>query len=174
MIEIFADAGQQSVERRQLRGLHTLRGSRANAFDAGDNFVPNGFGRRLHMNQLPPPIVAAGEPLDPAIPFHAVENADEGGRFQMHPLGQFSLREWPFEREKPKHLALPIGDASGREFFIHRPLIFMRGGHDPEPDAVFKVVFKHGNGFRTNGKRPNDYSILAPMARRCKLGQDAD
>ena len=120
------------------------------------------------MNQLAPAIVAASEAFDPAVAFHAIENADEGGRFQMHPLGQFGLSERPFEREKTEHLGLPVRNAGWREFFVNRPLILVRRGHDPKPDAILEVVFKHGNGFRTNGKRPNDFLMLNLPLPGCK------
>ena len=139
------------------------------ALHARDDLRPDRLSRRLWVNQLSPAIVVASEALDPAVAFHAIENADEGGRLQMHPLGQFGLSERPFEREKAEHLGLPVCNAGWREFFINRPLILVRRGHDPKPDAILEVVFKHGNGFRTNGKRPNDFRILDMPLPECKV-----
>ena len=139
------------------------------ALHARDDLRPDRLGRRLWVNQLSPAIVAASEAFDPAVAFHAIENADEGGRLQMHPLGQFGLSERPFEREKTEHLGLPVRNAGWREFFVNRPLILVRRGHDPKPDAILEVVFKHGNGFRTNGKRPNDFRMLDMPLPECKV-----
>ncbi len=132
---------------------------------ARDDLCPDRLGRRLWVNQLSPAIVVASEAFDPAVAFHAIENADEGGRLQMHPLGQLGLSERPFEREKTEHLGLPVCNAGWREFFVNRPLILVRRGHDPKTDAILEVVFKHGNGFCTNGKRPNDFRIRFPYRR---------
>ena len=95
------------------------------------------------MDQLSPAINFTLQPLDPPVPFHAIKNADEGRRLHLHPFGEFGLRKRSFERQKPEHLALPIGDTGRRKFFIHRALIFVCSGHHPESDAVFEIVCKH-------------------------------
>jgi len=116
---------------------------RPHALHARDDLRPDRLGRRLWVNQLSPAIVVTSEALDPAVAFHAIEKAE--------------------------HLGLPVRNAGWREFFVNRPLIFVRRGHDPKPDAILEVVFKHGNGFRTNGKRPNDFRILDMPLPECKV-----
>lgn len=160
LIEVLPHAREQTLERGEFAGFHVLRGPRADPFHTGHNLCPNRFRRRLGMDQFPAAIVAASQPFDPAVALHAVENSHERGRFEVHSIGELGLSERTFEREETKHLALPIGDARGGQFLVDRPLIFVRGGHDPESDAVLEIVFKHGNGFRTNGKRPNEFLIL--------------
>ena len=52
----------------------------------------------------------------PAIALHAVEHADQRGRFDVHPLGQFRLRKFAIVRDARQDFPLPRSDTVRGQF----------------------------------------------------------
>jgi hypothetical protein len=123
------------VDATSSAGAYTL--------DALPDFPPDGFHLPRGADQLLPTIVLDGMPADPAISFHAIEDADECRWFQPHQLCEFNLCEFFPQCQPAEHLGLTEGDSMRSQFFIECALKVAEDNKCPVADTGIHFVFEH-------------------------------
>ncbi len=165
--QVRADVGQDVAQLDELLGGQPARGACPHPMSAADHFFPEGLDAAGGTDQFLAAVGFGGNPLDPAVAFHAVEHADEGGCFDRHAFGQFALGEFAGERNPGQCFPLPAGDSVGGQFIVHGTRDFLRGREDPKSDAVFEIVFQHP---RSLGNDRRIERVTRSEAVRCDPG----
>src|SRR5262245_62072540 len=121
-VEIGLDKAEQFLELSELRRSHPAGGAGANTFGSGYDLGPGGLRGCKRLDQLAATVGGVAAAANPAVTLHAVENANESGRFDPHSIGEVRLRQAAFQRQTAEDLGLPKSHALRSELFIEGPL----------------------------------------------------
>ncbi len=104
--------------------------------------IPDGFCLFCGCDAVPPSVVAARFPMQPAVPFHAPKDTRQSGRLDPEIIGHFGLRKALVTRQTREHFPLPQRHTNLREFTFQGTAQRVRCREDGVSNTFFKVEFK--------------------------------
>ncbi len=143
--QVFVDAFEQSLERVLLFDREAVCRFRADFNSALDNLLPGLVDFGADADALAATVFRAGDSFNPAIAFHAVENADQRGGLDSNPMSQVRLCELPLFHQPSDDLGLTKRDALRADCIVENAMISLCGLGEPEADALFEIIWFDGH-----------------------------